>query len=134
LRRCRTAAAPLAYCGFLVDRDTVKADHRTAGHRAGVEVGFATKPQLGVEMSARAHDAGVLAGWVTADEAFGQNRVFRGWLAARGVPFVLATRSDDTLTCPDGASSSGAQPRCAGRLGRVGTPLGRAGRAWPTAL
>jgi hypothetical protein len=80
-------------------------------------------------MLARAHDAGVLAGWVTADEAFGQNRVFRGWLAARCVPFVLATRSDDTLTCPDGASSSGAQPRCAGRLGRVGTPLGRAGRA-----
>ena len=71
---------------------------------AGVpaEVGFATKPQLGVEMLARTHAAGVLAGWVTADEAFGQNRAFRGWLAARGVPFVLATRSDDTLTCPDG--------------------------------
>lgn len=41
-------------------------------------------------------------GWVTADEAFGQNRAFRGWLAAREVPFVLATRSDDILTCPDG--------------------------------
>lgn len=41
-------------------------------------------------------------GVVTADEAFGQNRAFRGWLAAREVPFVLATRSDDILTCPDG--------------------------------
>ena len=38
---------------------------------------------------------------MTADEAFGHNRAFRTWLAAREVPFVLATRSDDTLTCPD---------------------------------
>ena len=30
------------------------------------------------------------------------NRAFRTWLAAREVPFVLATRSDDTLSCPDG--------------------------------
>ncbi len=65
-------------------------------------VGFATKPLLALDMLARAHDAGVLHGWVTADEAFGQNRAFRAWLAARAVPFVLATRSDDTLTCPDG--------------------------------
>ena len=53
-------------------------------------------------MLARAHAAGVLTGWVTADEAYGQNRAFRSWLAARAVPFVLATRSDDMLTCPDG--------------------------------
>jgi hypothetical protein len=44
----------------------------------------------------------VLSGWVTADEAYGQNRRFRDWLAAHAVPFVLATRSDDLLTCPDG--------------------------------
>ena len=71
---------------------------------AGVpgEVEFATKPEQGLAMLARAHDAGVLAGWVTADEAYGQNRTFRAWLAAHGVSFVLATRSDDLLTCPDG--------------------------------
>jgi SRSO17 transposase len=34
------------------------------------EVGFATKPQLGIAMLARAHAAGVLTGWVTADEAY----------------------------------------------------------------
>ena len=66
------------------------------------EVGFATKPQLGVAMLARAHVEGVLSGWVTADEACGQNRAFCTWLAVHEVPFVLATRSDDTLTCPDG--------------------------------
>lgn len=92
----------------LVDRElylptswTEDAD-RCAAAGIPAQVGFATKPQLGIDMLARAHGAGVLAGWVTADEAFGQNRTFRGWLAARAVPFVLATRSDDTLTCPDG--------------------------------
>jgi SRSO17 transposase len=92
----------------LVDRElylptswTEDAD-RCAAAGIPAQVGFATKPQLGIDMLARAHGAGVLAGWVTADEAFGQNRALRGWLAARAVPFVLATRSDDTLTCPDG--------------------------------
>ncbi len=64
--------------------------------------GFATKPQQGVAMLARAHAAGVLTGWVTADEAYGQNPTFRAWLADHGVPFVLATRNDDVLVSPDG--------------------------------
>ena len=72
--------------------------------KAGVpeDVEFATKPEQGVAMLARAHAAGVLTGWVTADEAYGQNRGFRDWLADHEVPFVLATRSDDQLSCPDG--------------------------------
>ena len=37
----------------------------------------------------------------TSDEAFGQNPGLRAWLAAHQVPFVLATRNDDLLTCPD---------------------------------
>jgi SRSO17 transposase len=79
-------------------------DDRSRCATAGVpdEVGFATKPEQGLAMLERAHAAGVLSGWVTADEAYGQNRRFRDWLAARAVPFVLATRSDDLLTCPDG--------------------------------
>ncbi|GAA1881169.1 hypothetical protein GCM10009836_73050 [Pseudonocardia ailaonensis] len=68
------------------------------------DVEFATKPQLGTAMLARAHKAGQLASasWVTADEAYGQNPGFRDWLAEREVPFVLATRNDDMLTSPDG--------------------------------
>lgn len=71
---------------------------------AGVseQVEFATKPEQGMTLLERAHAPGVLRGWVTADEAYGQNRGFRDWSAARGVPFVLATRSDDLLTCPGG--------------------------------
>src|SRR5918992_1821997 len=79
-------------------------DDRSRCAAAGVpdEVGFATKPELGLAMLERAHAAGVLSGWVTADEGYGQNPTFRRWLADRAVPFVLATRSDDLLTCPDG--------------------------------
>lgn len=75
---------------------------RYAGAGIPDGTGFATKPQQGVAMLARAHAAGVLTGWVTADEAYGQNPTFRAWLAERQVPFVLATRNDDVLTSPDG--------------------------------
>lgn len=68
------------------------------------EVEFATKPQLGTAMLARAHEAGALTptSWVSADEAYGQNPGFRDWLSEREIPFVLATRNDDMLTSPDG--------------------------------
>jgi FOG: Transposase len=102
----------LAYAGprgrALIDRELYLprswTDDRQRCGAAGVpdEVGFATKPEQALAMLARAHTAGVLSGWVTADEHYGQNRAFRGWLADRAVPFVLATRSDDVLTCPHG--------------------------------
>jgi SRSO17 transposase len=79
-------------------------DDRERCAAAGVpdEVEFATKPVQAVLMLERALAAGVLSGWVTADEAYGQNPGFRDWLARHEVSFVLATRSDDLLTCPDG--------------------------------
>jgi SRSO17 transposase len=102
----------LAYAGAkgraLIDRElylpTSWTEDRGRCAAAGIpeEVGFATKPQLGVAMLERAHAAGVLSGWVTADEVYGQNPSFRGWLATHRVPFVLATRSDDMLSSPDG--------------------------------
>lgn len=67
-----------------------------------VEVAFVTKPRLGLAMLARAQAAGTLAGWVTADEAYGQNPGFRDWLASHEVSFVLATRSDDPLPVAGG--------------------------------
>jgi SRSO17 transposase len=67
------------------------------------ETEFATKPELVVRMLERVHSTGRLSGcWFTADEAFGQNPGLRDWLAERRVPYVLATRNDDLLTCPDG--------------------------------
>jgi SRSO17 transposase len=102
----------LAYASIrgraLIDRElylpTAWTEDRARCTAAGIpeEVGFATKPQLGVAMLERAHTAGVLTGWVTADEVYGQNPSFRGWLAAHQLPYVLATRNDDMLSCPDG--------------------------------
>ncbi len=73
---------------------------RCAAAGIPVEVGFLTKPRLGVAMLARAHAAGVLTGWVTANVDYGQNPRFRSWLADHGVPFVLETRNDDVLISP----------------------------------
>jgi SRSO17 transposase len=92
----------------LIDRElylpTAWTEDRARCTAAGIpeQVGFATKPQLGVIMLERAHAAGVLTGWVTADEVYGQNPSFRAWLATHQVPFVLATRNDDMLSSPDG--------------------------------
>ncbi len=67
----------------LVDRELyvptswIEDRERCAAAGIPAEVGFATKAQLGVAMLDRAHRAGVLSGWVTADEAYGQNRAFR---------------------------------------------------------
>jgi SRSO17 transposase len=77
---------------------------RCAAAGIPIGVGFATKPQLGICMLARSYTAGLLTStsWVTADEVYGQNPTFRGWLSDREVPFVLATRNDDMLASPDG--------------------------------
>ena len=54
---------------------------------AGIDddIGFATKPGLAQSMIARALDAGIPFGWVTADEAYGQAGRLRMWLESRGV-------------------------------------------------
>jgi SRSO17 transposase len=66
---------------------------------AGVpeQLGFATKPELARQMLQRALDAQVPAAWVTADEVYGGNPSLRGWLEARGLPYVLAVRSTEPL-------------------------------------
>jgi SRSO17 transposase len=92
----------------LVDRElylpTAWTEDRDRCAAAGIPetVEFATKPELVVRMLERVEDAGRLSGWFTADEAFGQNPGLRDWLAAHQVPYVLATRNDDLLVCPDG--------------------------------
>src|SRR4028118_1341552 len=68
---------------------------RAAG--IGDEVGFATKPELARRMLTRALEAGVPAGWVTADEIYEQDKWLRVWCEQHGLPYVLATRSNDTV-------------------------------------
>jgi SRSO17 transposase len=73
------------------DRDRCRA--------AGIpdEVGFQTKPRLGMAMLERAFTAGVPFSWVTADEAYGQVKYLRVWLEDHDAAYVLATKRNDTL-------------------------------------
>jgi SRSO17 transposase len=69
---------------WIEDRD------RCAEAGIGPDVPFQTKPELAVAMLTRALDAGVPAGWVAADEIYGQNAGLRLALEERGLPYVLA--------------------------------------------
>jgi SRSO17 transposase len=60
-------------------------------------VGFHTKPQLAQQMLARAVDAGVPAGWVTADEVYGGDARLRAWLEERDLAYVLAVKATQPL-------------------------------------
>src|ERR687897_717975 len=73
-------------------------------HAAGVPVPrtFATKPELARRMLERALDAGVPAGWVTADEVYGNSPTLRSWLETRQLPYVLAVKRTEPLTPPSG--------------------------------
>jgi SRSO17 transposase len=92
----------------LVDRELYLpkswADDFDRRAHAGIpaEVVYATKPELGLAMLDRAHSAGLLHGWVTADKTYGSHHLFRSWLADRGLPFVLATSNDDLLASATG--------------------------------
>jgi SRSO17 transposase len=53
------------------------------------QVGFATKPQLAVQILAELHTAGRLPGWVTGDEVYGNNPSPRRWCKTHQVGYVL---------------------------------------------
>jgi SRSO17 transposase len=82
---------------------------------AGVpdQVGFATKPELARRMLERALEAGVPAGWVTADEVYGNSPALRGWLEARQLPYVLAIKATEPLP------PASASPTAAGLAERI---------------
>jgi len=71
---------------------------------AGVprDVAFATKPQLAGDMIGAALDGGVAAGWVAADEVYGNDSAFRARLQARGVGYVLAVSCDHRVPLDGG--------------------------------
>jgi SRSO17 transposase len=78
-----------------------------AGVPAGA--GFMTKPELARSMLARALDAGVPARWVTADEAYGQDRKFRGFLEQRRVSYVVAVPCSQSTGPGTGYGNTGSR-------------------------
>jgi SRSO17 transposase len=63
---------------------------------------FRTKPQLLQEMIGRAIAAGIPFGWVTADEAYGDNGPLRAFLEGEKASYVLAVSRDHVITVPAG--------------------------------
>jgi hypothetical protein len=72
------------------------------------QVGFRTKPQLAQAMLERALDAGVPAGWVTADEVYGGDARRRAFLSSGMSP--MCWRSRPPSRC--GRPASRVQPSC----------------------
>ena len=74
-------------------------DDRRRCAAAGVpaDVGFATKPELALEMITEAVAAGMPAAWVASDEAYGDNGAFRAGAAKLGLGYVLAVSCDHRI-------------------------------------
>lgn len=68
--------------------------------QAGVPaaISYRTKPQLARELLERALDAGVPAAWVVADAVYGSDGTLRRALEARAQAYVLAVRSNQSVT------------------------------------
>jgi SRSO17 transposase len=77
---------------------------------------FATKPELARVMLEGALEAGVPAGWVTADEVYGADRRLRSWLETSGMAYVLAVKCTEPLLLPSGGPLAPGGP--AGRVSR----------------
>src|SRR3984885_881992 len=94
----------------LVDRELYLprswTDDRDRCREAGVpdDVQFSSKPELARLMLGRALDAGVPASWVTADEAYGRDGKFRGWLEQRRTGYVVAVASNQPVRGDAGPS------------------------------
>ena len=72
---------------------------------------FKTKPELAMDMLARALDAGVPARWVTGDAVYGQYYKLRKALEDRGVFYVLAVPMNQRVIAKTTGSVSGGEWR-----------------------
>jgi len=75
------------------------ASDRVRRAEAGIpdQVTFATKPELGLVMLARAHAAGLPFAWVTADSVYGADHRLRCWLQEHRLGYVLAVTKAQRL-------------------------------------
>ncbi|MGY1984465.1 transposase [Nocardia gipuzkoensis] len=84
-----------------------------------------TKPPLAEAMTARALVAGVTAGWVAADSAYGRDGKFRACCEARRLSYVVEVPVEQTVPDLDGRHRidtliGRARPSVASDIGRAG--------------
>jgi SRSO17 transposase len=82
---------------------------RCAAAGVPADVEFATKPALATALISRALDAGVPAGWVTADEVYGADPRLAGCLETRGLGYVLAIAGNRRLPVDPATARTAAQ-------------------------
>lgn len=75
---------------------------RCAAAGVPTDLAFATKSRLALDMIRAATAAGVPAGWVTADEVYGNDPAFRTGVAALNLGYVLAVACDHRVTLSRG--------------------------------
>lgn len=83
---------------YLPRESWIASPQRCGSAQVPEHVGFATKPQLLQAMIERALAAGVPFGWVTADEAYGDNGPLRRYLEGRQISYVLAVSRAHQIT------------------------------------
>src|SRR3954468_25000378 len=132
----------LAYAGpkgrALIDRELYLPrswtgdEARLAAAKVTEGTAFATKPQLLRLMIERAIAAGIPFGWVTADEAYGDNGPLRAFLEEQQVSYVLAVSRDHVITTPAGRRRADALAVTlpGGAWQRVSCGDGAKGRRW----
>lgn len=74
-------------------KDWISDRERCRAAGIGDDVGFATKPDMGLRMLQRAVESGIPFGWVTADEVYGQTSRLRMWLEEHDIPMSWPSRS-----------------------------------------
>ena len=70
---------------------------RCAAAGIPASVGFATKPELALDMITGAVAAGTPAAWVASDELYGDNGAFRAGVTRLGLGYVLAVSCDHRI-------------------------------------
>ncbi len=132
----------LAYAGpqgrALIDRELYlprswTADRgRCADAKVPAEKAFVTKPQLLQAMIERVLAAGTPFGWVTADEAYGDNGPLRAFLEKHQVNYVLAVSCDHIVSTAAGHRRADALARTlpAGAWQRRSCGAGAKGQRW----
>ena len=99
-------------------------------------VTFQTKAQLGQAMLEHAWAVGIKGGWVTADEAYGHDGVFRRWLTQQGMRSILAVPSNEHVWVIDaesrwaGTASAAAATVPADGWQRISCGAGAKGPRW----
>ena len=107
---------------------------RCCAARRPERVGFATKPELALEMLTEAAAAKMPAAWVASDEAYGDNGAFRAGIAELGLGYVLAVSRTPIPGLAGRQTPAARRPHRRGLAAQMAAPVQRWDRLQRPAL